>query len=359
MKSSTLLLASGLFSAFIANLILTPILIRLSHTNKWYDEIDHRKIHEGDIPRIGGFGIFISFCFGSLVMFVLNRFVFAHASDIEPFRAYWPLFVGMLLIHALGLVDDFINVKPWIKIVVEVLAAVLVIIFGYPLLTMAFPEIGISFRLGPFSYAVSLVWIIGMTNAMNLVDGLDGLAGGISAIAALSIGVISLALGNYITASMGLILFGSIVGFLVFNFPPAKIFMGDGGSLFLGFTVATLPFFGNHDPVRASLLLITAITVSLVPILDTFSSMLRRAINRKPFYHPDRAHLHHKLLDIGLKNHSILIIIYAFCLILGGICLLAALFDHPLFTWLIPASWVVSILFFIILDRVYKKKTRE
>ncbi len=359
MKSSIILLVAGLGSAFTANLIFTPLLIRISHKKQWYDKIDHRKIHEGDIPRIGGLGIFVSFAVGAVVFFVLKSFRFAQDAAIGPFYAYWPLFTGMVLIHLVGLIDDFRNVKPWFKVAVQLTAAAVVVIFGYPLTRIVITDWGLSLPLGPATYFLSLLWIIGMTNAMNLVDGLDGLAGGISAIAAFFIGIAALFLGNFVTAAVGLILFGSLIGFLVFNFPPAKLFMGDGGSLFLGFTIATLPLFGSKSGVRATTLVIMTIAVSLIPILDTLSSMLRRTLSRKPFYHPDRAHLHHKLLDLGLSNGKILAIIYALCAFLGGAVLVAVIFDHPVFPYLVPFSWAVCILFFVLLDRVYKKRNRD
>jgi UDP-GlcNAc:undecaprenyl-phosphate GlcNAc-1-phosphate transferase len=356
MKPPVILLLAGLGSAFAANLLITPLLIRVSHRKKWYDKVDHRKIHEGDIPRIGGLGIFLSFIVGGIVIFTLNALLYPGLDVLGPFYAYWPLFAGMLFIHLLGLVDDFVNVRPWIKIAVQVTAAAVVVIFGTPVTDVAVPELGISFSLGPFGYILSLLWIIGMTNAMNLVDGLDGLAGGITAIGAVFIGLIAVLLNNFITAAMALILVGSLVGFLVFNYPPAKLFMGDGGSLFLGFTIATLPFFTNHRAAMTTTLLAAAVTMSAIPILDTASAILRRMRKKEPFYRPDKAHLHHKLLDFGLSGKKILLVIYGVCLFLGASVIISVLFDHPGVLFIVPGSWIGCILFFIFLDRAYRRK---
>lgn len=352
-----LLLAAAL-GAFAANVVVLPFLIRLSHKKEWYDEVNHRKIHEGNIPRLGGFGIFLSFLVGAVIFFLVRNFFYKDL-PMQNALMLWPLFAGIVLIHTLGLIDDFVNVKPWIKVAVQVAAAGIVVAFGSPIRHISVPSLGISFPLGPAGYILALLWIIGMSNAMNLVDGLDGLAGGITAIAAFFIGLIALLQRNYIAAGLGFILFGSAVGFLVFNFPPAKIFMGDSGSLFLGFTVAVLPFTGNQVPSKTTALLAVTITLCAIPILDTMAAVLRRMRAKKPFYSPDKAHLHHKFLDLGLSTRGILAAVYGICLVLGGICLLSVLFDHLVFIFLIPAAWLGSIFLFFVMDVVYRKHREQ
>jgi UDP-GlcNAc:undecaprenyl-phosphate GlcNAc-1-phosphate transferase len=348
------LLLAAVLGAFAANVVMLPFLIRLSHKKEWYDEVNHRKIHEGNIPRLGGFGIFFSFTIGTIIFFLIRRFFYP---DLPVAKALdlWPLFAGLLFIHTLGLVDDFKNVKPLVKVAVQVAAAGIVVAFGSPILHVDVPALGISFSLGPAGYVLTLLWIIGMSNAMNLVDGLDGLAGGITAIAAFFIGLVALLQKNYTAAGMGFVLFGGVVGFLVFNFPPAKLFMGDSGSLFLGFYLAVLPFTGSQVPSKTTVLLAVTITMCAIPILDTLAAVLRRMRAKKPFYSPDKAHLHHKFLDLGLSSRGILLVVYSICIVFGGVFLVSVLFEHLLFLFLVPVVWAAAILLFLVMDVVYRK----
>ena len=145
------------------------------------------------------------------------------------------------LVHLIGLIDDFKNIRPMYKFIAQIIATLIIIIPNRTLSLLHIPFINITLDIGIWGYALTAIWIIGASNAVNLIDGMDGLSGGVSAIAALFLAIIAIALGNPVTAFISFAMFGSLIGFLVFNFPPAKIFIGDSGALFLGFALATLP----------------------------------------------------------------------------------------------------------------------
>ncbi|MFP4562283.1 MAG: MraY family glycosyltransferase [Spirochaetia bacterium] len=377
-----ILLGVSTAAAFLCNLLVTPILLKLSHTHKWYDEINHRKIHTGDMPRIGGVGITVSFFFGILLFFLLVRlFGTGQTAPLQRGLSYWPVFTGIFLVHLMGLIDDFINIRPWQKLLVQLGSAVIIVVFGFYYRIISLPGLGIHFSLGPFGGILTVLWIVGLGNAINLIDGLDGLAGGVSALAALFISIVAVQLGAPVTAVFALVLFAASLGFLVFNFPPAKIFMGDSGSYFLGYTLAALPLtvsgaafppgsavvpgafmeplFGSlPDPgplTDMSIILTVMITLTAVPILDTVAAILRRIRKRKPVHSADRNHLHHKLLDFRCSNRTILAIVYGISTFYGAVCVIASDPLRPKLLLLMPGLWVLTVIGFIVLDRFYRR----
>ena len=380
-----ILLGVSAVAAFLCNLLVTPVLLKLSHTHHWYDEVNHRKIHSGNIPRIGGVGITVSFFFGIFVFFLLSRIfvpeVFGRAAGVMRRGAmYWPVLTGLFLVQLMGLVDDFINIRPWQKLLVQLGSAVLIVAFGFYYRVISFPGLGLRFSMGPFGGILTVLWIVGLGNAINLIDGLDGLAGGVSALAALFVSIVAVQVGAPATAVFALVLFAASLGFLVFNFPPAKIFMGDSGSYFLGYTLAVLPltvsgaafpagsavlpgvFLENlsetlppPEALRAmSIILTVTITMTAVPILDTVAAILRRLRKRKPVHSADRNHLHHKLLDFNCSNRTILAILYGTSSFFGIVCVIAAGLPYPSLIFLLPALWVLTVAGFLVIDRYYR-----
>lgn len=285
--------------ALAVNLGITPIIIRLARSRGWYDLPNGRKIHTYPIPRLGGVGIFLSLCAAA----VLLAFFPAYA---QGWRSLLVL-AAFLLIHALGLLDDFHNLEAALKFVLQLVAAALVVAAGFTIHRLGLPGIG-SLELGWFAWPLTLIWIVGLSNAMNLVDGVDGFAGGIAAMAALALGAVAFAQGRPFAALLAAALLGAVVGFLAYNFPPARIFMGDSGSLLLGFLLATLPLLGG-DAVKApeglTLEIAGTITILAIPVLDTAAAIVRRLREGKPIYAPDKQHLHHKLLALGLGDRAI------------------------------------------------------
>lgn len=357
MQLSLILPGAGI--AFLLNLILTPVIIRISHRNNWYDQLDHRKIHTEDTPRLGGVGFFLSFLLTALVLTFLlpiidNSFITMRFFSNRNIL----LFLGFFIVHGLGLVDDFVNIRAIYKLIGQIVAGALVAVGGALIDGIYLPGVQWVLPLGPMSGAITIFWLISISNALNLIDGLDGLAGGTGVIAASGIGMVHVINGNLSGALFSFMLVGALLAFLVFNKPKAKVFMGDSGSLFLGFALGALAFIGagdgGTDPSHFQAGFIITITVLIVPIIDMVAAIMRRIRERKPIHHPDKEHLHHKLLAFGFSTGQILAMVHGVNLLMtlsvigrslaihNGNSLLAAdlfilgawLVTAGLFTWL-------------------------
>ncbi len=348
MGTLTLLAAVGA-CALIVNLALLPIIIRVSHRRGWFDLPNGRKIHKSPIPRLGGIGILASFLVAILGVPPLLAALHVGAGVFPFSLRHIALAAAFCLMSATGLVDDFYNLRALLKFVMQFLAAVLVILGGF----MIGPVRVFGSHLVPLgiaSYPVTILWVVGMSNAMNLVDGVDGFAGGISAFAALTMGVIALVQGSTQMALVAFALVGSVAAFLVFNYPPARIFMGDSGAYLLGFTLSVLPLLepAGGPPLST---LGAAATVLTIPIIDTLSAIARRLRQRVSIGTPDKEHVHHKLRDIGLKDRTLVVITFAYSLILGAASV-GVVLTHRLGSVLIfVAAWGVSITAYFALKR--------
>ncbi len=341
--------------ALLVNTLFTPLLIKLSHKFGWYDSNDHRKIHKGDIPRIGGLGIFVSFGITILLFLIICKFTSINLNEISKYR-HTSLFTGFFIITALGIVDDFISIRAWMKFFIQISAALIVSAGGFNFQFFYIPFTEYSIPLYLFSHALTVFWIISLCNAINLIDGIDGLAGGVSAIAVLFYGIIFYITGNYTAAGLSFSLLGAITGFLVFNFPPAKIFMGDSGSLLLGFSLAVIPLVNNRPPVSTAVLFLPLILL-IIPILDMIAAMLRRKRRGVPIFSPDREHIHHKLMDFGLSNKKILFTIYFYSMLAGITGLFYTTLSPDGGFVLMIVFWAVFISLFTVLH--YKNQKRK
>lgn len=325
------------------NLVVIPTILRLAHRFKWYDLPDHRKIHTGLIPRLGGPGMYLSFLCVALLTPILVTLITGGTVTVGYTLRFIALFLGVSLIQAIGLIDDFRPIKALLKFFLQMLAAIIVTAGGFLIRSVTLPYLG-SLELGLFAYPITVLWLVGISNAINLIDGMDGLAGGISAFAALSMGIIALIQGSTVTSVLCFALFGAILGFLVFNFPPAKIFMGDSGSLFLGFCLAVFPLVGGISKVSAFGTLLVPVTLLTIPILDISTSVIRRLRNKVSIIHPDKEHIHHKLLDMGLNQRQILWVLYGFSLYLSVVAITSVILPREINVYLIFVVWVGSLL---------------
>lgn len=325
------------------NLVVIPTILRLAHRFKWYDLPDHRKIHTGLIPRLGGPGMYLSFLCVALLTPILVTLITGGTVTVGYTLRFISLFLGVSLIQAIGLIDDFRPIKALLKFFLQLLAAIIVTAGGFLIRSVTLPYLG-SLGLGLFAYPITVLWLVGISNAVNLIDGMDGLAGGISAFAALSMGIIALIQGSTVTSVLCFALFGAILGFLVFNFPPAKIFMGDSGSLFLGFCLAVFPLVGGISKVSAFGTLLVPVTLLTIPILDISTSVIRRLRNKVSIIHPDKEHIHHKLLDMGLNQRQILWVLYGFSLYLSVVAITSVILPREINVYLIFVVWVGSLL---------------
>jgi UDP-GlcNAc:undecaprenyl-phosphate GlcNAc-1-phosphate transferase len=213
-------------------------------------------------------------------------------------------------------------------------------------------------ELGILAYPFTILWMVGIANAINLVDGMDGLAGGIAGFAALAMGIIALLTGHFDTALIAFALLGGIIGFLFYNLPPARIFMGDSGSLFIGFTLAIIPLLGISPDASTGSVLIP-VTLLTVPILDTLAAIIRRIKKKMPIIAPDKEHIHHKLLELGLTDKKILTIIYSICLYLSIVSITSVILPRETNIYLVMTVWVGSMLAYYTLELVRMKRATE
>ncbi len=301
-------------SAFLS-VIFTPLVIKLAHKIKAIDRPGARAVHTRPIPRIGGVAIFFSAM--SLIILIL----FLNNALGDAFRnmklQLLTLFCSSTFIFFIGLVDDLKGLPARFKFLAELLAAGSLCFIGVRISSIAITAQW-TLNFGWLSYPVTIFWIVGITNAVNLSDGLDGLAAGISAVTCGVIVVLAVHSGNVIMPFFMLALLGSLSGFIFFNFNPAKIFMGDCGSLFLGFTIASASVLCS---TKSSALVGLAMPVLAlgIPIFDTLFSILRRFLERRSIFAADRSHFHHRLVDLGIKQRHVVITIYVITLLFAGL----------------------------------------
>jgi len=319
------------------SLAITPLVRFLALKKKILDFPSSRKVHSKPIPLLGGVPIFLAFNL-TLMMGVLlgNEHLAGYLKD-----RWVEIFVSQILILALGIYDDIKQLEPKVKFLGQVLIGLLMVAFGFDIHSIASPFSGKVIQLGLFSIPITIIWLVGITNALNLVDGLDGLAAGTSVIVCATIFAVSFFQQNIGVALVTLILAGSILGFLRYNFYPAKIFLGDSGSLYLGFMLASLSVQGSSK--EATLVAVLAPILALgLPIMDTLLSMIRRflkSINMVDFpsrngklkvlffkgfsmFEADKDHVHHRILKLGFSHRNTVIILYGLC---GFLCAMALL----------------------------------
>ncbi|MDC0761630.1 MraY family glycosyltransferase [Brevibacillus sp. AG] len=309
---STLIL--GFLTSLIISFIATPYVKNLAVKVGAVDAPNQRKVHTRIMPRMGGLAIYI----GYLVAF----FLFVPYTSLSEMLG---IFIGSTIVMVVGMLDDKYQLSPKWKLLGQLVATAIVVIpFGLKIGVVNLPYSGsIDFSSGWLFWLaipITMFWIVGVTNAVNLIDGLDGLSAGVSAIAAGTMGVMALLMDDYKVATYCFVLLGAILGFLYFNFHPARLFMGDTGSLFLGFNLAALSIMGFKEALFVSFII--PIVVLGVPLWDTFFAIVRRIVNKKPISSPDKGHLHHCLLNMGLSHRSTVLMIYSISIFFGMMAIL-------------------------------------
>lgn len=299
------LLACGL------SLFLTPLVRRLAQRTGLVEGHDGElKLHSGSIPRLGGVAVAAAFFAPLAAIFALGTGLSTVLQeDAARFAAFC---LGALAIFLLGLWDDVFGARASVKFVVEAMVAVGMWQAGFRVDAITLPWGG-TLELGPLGLLVTVVWIVGITNALNLVDGLDGLAAGVAFFAAGAHVVIAVMHGDAILALFASALAGAALGFLPYNFHPARIFLGDSGSLFLGHVLAVSAIYGATHKSSTAVAVLGPILVLGLPILDTALAMLRRTLQRRPIFDGDREHVHHRLLDLGLSQRRSVWLLYGLC----------------------------------------------
>lgn len=273
---------------------------------------DERKIHKNPTPRLGGLSIFISFVITTLLF----------TGEIEKFEISFV--VGATIIVIGGVIDDIYEIRPIAKLIFQILAASVLVSTGVHIdvLSNPFSNINPMINISLLAIPITIIWIVGVTNAFNLIDGLDGLAGGVALISSATIFIIAINSGRGSVAALTIILCGAIAGFLPYNFNPASIFMGDTGAQLLGFLLASISVEGTVKSATAFAVAVPLLTIGL-PLYDTLFAMIRRKINGQPISQADRGHLHHRLLDIGLSQKKAVIVMYIISFVLGIIAIYA------------------------------------
>lgn len=320
----------GLFAGALAvSFVAVPGILFISSKLGLYDcPKDPRKIHQRKISRLGGVAMFLGF--------IVPLILYVDLQGLNGFSHSW-YYAGMVVAFGTGFIDDLRNIPARYKLLLQLVAGACVAASGMGITELKIPGM-FHLEFGIFSYLFTVLWVVGFINAINLVDGMDGLASGIVFIANAFIGVMAFSLGNTTVAVITLLMAGAILGFYLWNFPPAKIFMGDGGAYFLGFMYATVPLMGIKKTAVLTLFLFPLILL-LVPLVDILQVMHKRIKLGYHIFTADKNHIHHRLMNLGFSQRGILLVMYGYTVILGLLGLLL--------TWVKPE---LSLLLFILVS---------
>jgi UDP-GlcNAc:undecaprenyl-phosphate/decaprenyl-phosphate GlcNAc-1-phosphate transferase len=325
-------------AVFVGSTLLSFLLTRtvrnVANSRGWvYAPPSSRHIHKDLIPRLGGIGIFIAFAVFAVVLVAVPGL--PGADETISRRTVLTILGPATLVFLVGLYDDFRPVKPQVKFAVQALAGALLFFGGFGVFRL--PLFFGSYTFGWLALPLTMLWVLWITNAFNLLDGVDGLAAGSALFSTLTVFVVSLIGSNSLVSSLTLALGGAILGFLRFNFNPATIFLGDCGSLFIGFMLSALALAGAGKTPTIVAVAIPVVSFGL-PVLETVLSVMRRFLNGQPLFAADRQHIHHKLLERGFSQQQVVFILY----VVSAICGLLSLF------LLYPSGPMVGIVLFVI-----------
>ena len=302
----------SLLAAFVASILLTPLVKRLAFRIGAVDAPNYRKVHARIMPRLGGLAIFLAFLIG---VGILYPFLLSNQYSQTGQNLIVSILIGACIIVVTGVIDDMREISAKAKMIGQLLAALIVIfVGGIQIEFINLPFFG-ELNFGFLSIPLTIIWIVGITNAINLIDGLDGLAAGVSSIALITLAAMAFLMGNVFVLAIASVLAVATIGFLFYNFHPAKIFMGDTGALFLGFMISVLALLGFKN-ITIITLIIPVIMLG-VPISDTFFAIVRRLRMKKKWSDPDKSHLHHRLLDMGFTHRQTVLIIYGIAMMFG------------------------------------------
>ncbi|MBP2076157.1 MraY family glycosyltransferase [Oceanobacillus polygoni] len=299
---------SELLIAFLIScgtaLLVTPLIIKLSFKFNIVDKPDNnRKMHKGAKPSMGGLGIFIGAAAG-----------FWYLQPVSPEMN--AIILGAFIMLITGIIDDIFEIRAAYKLCGQIAAAVVVVSSGLIIDKVTLPFTGTVFLNEYVGIALTIFWILAASNAINLIDGLDGLAAGVSIIALISILIMGVTDFRFIVVALCVILIGSSLGFLFFNFHPSKIFMGDTGALFLGYSIAVVSMLGLFKNVAFFSFIIPIIVIA-IPVFDTLLAIIRRTINHQGIAKPDNKHIHYQLMKRGYSHRASVLIIYGFSVFFG------------------------------------------
>ena len=299
-------------AALLATVVTMPLARRFA---MWCGAVDYpnaRRINRRPIPRMGGIAIFLGIVAAFVVQYLGTTYwgwpvVLVPSPKLEV--NYWMLVAAFLIIFLTGLLDDRFSLRPWQKLLGQVVAASVAVAGGLVIGNISNPFAPGFIQLGAFAYPITVVYLVAYTNIINLIDGLDGLAAGISAIASFTMFVLSVWAGRLDAAALSVAVAGSSLGFLRYNFHPASVFMGDSGALTLGFALGTVSLL-SVTRFAGLTTIIVPLVIAAVPIIDTFSAIVRRLRGHVSIGHADRGHIHHRLIDEGFDQKQAVLLMY-------------------------------------------------
>lgn len=330
---------------FLFVLGVTPFIKKVANHVGAMDIPDARKVHHIPIPRLGGLGIYLGFLLGYILFGSMSLRMNA-------------ILIGSFIIILTGMVDDINPIPAKVKFLFQTIAASVVAIYGHILLS-DLSAFGFYIEFGWLSYPITILFIVAIINCINLIDGLDGLAAGLSSIYFITIGIVIVGWKHSfeLDAIITFIMLGATLGFLCHNFNPAKIFMGDTGSMFLGYIIAVIALLGFKNVTLTTLL--APICLLAIPIMDTLFAIIRRFINKKPIGQPDKEHLHHQLLNLHLSHRTTVLVIYFVDILFAIAMLVYMLYDRTVGV-IIYAILFIMVLIFVMKTNIivdHSKKT--
>ena len=331
---------------FLFVLSIIPFIKRVAKHVGAMDIPDKRKVHKKPMPRLGGLGIYMGFLLGYILFGTMSFKMNA-------------ILIGSFIIIVTGIFDDIKPIPAKIKFLFQIIAASVVAFYGQILL-QDLSAFGFYIDFGIFSYPITILFIVGIINCINLIDGMDGLAAGLSSIYFITIGIVAVLWKQSfdLDAIITFIMLGSTLGFLCHNFNPAKIFMGDSGSMFLGYIIAVIALLGFKNVTLTTLL--APICLLAIPVMDTLFAILRRIVNKKPISEPDREHLHHQLLNLNLSHRNVVLVIYGLDILFAVTMLIYMLYNRTIGVIMYAILFIIVLIFVIktniIIDHNKKKK---
>ena len=332
------------------------LVILFAKRHNLYDAVGGRKIHSGNIPRLGGVGFFSAFVVSVFITYC------KFPGSIVITHQFTAIIIGSCLIFFMGLWDDLKNWRALYKLIIQLIAAGLVAYAGFRFTRLSFDLIGLSIPFGIFAYPITVLWIAGVTNAVNLMDGIDGQVGCLSVALFMSYIVLFFkdAPSHFSMIYSCIILTSVLIGFLFFNLarPTAKIFMGDAGSQFLGFVLAVLPLVPRNDGYETAAIPF-AVILMMLPIFDMIAAIWRRIREKRPIREGDRMHLHHKLMLIGYSPRGALAVVMTLQIIINIFATLAIISQGLMALVTLIGLLLVGILFFALIHVEKEKRLTQ
>jgi len=332
------------FIPFVFVALIIPFIKKIAFHVGALDIPNERKIHKDVMPRLGGLGIYFGFLLGYMIFG-------EHTPTMNS------ILIGSFVLLITGIIDDIKPLRASHKLIGQIVAALIVVFYGNLLLRdVSFFGIYLNFKL--WAYPITILFILGCINCMNLIDGLDGLAGGISSIFFLTIGIIAYCQGRIgLSVVLAFVMLGSTLGFLVHNFHPAKIFMGDSGSMFLGFIISVITLLGFKTIITSSIIIPLCILV--VPILDTLCAIVRRKLKGESIGKPDKNHFHHQLLRRNFSVSVTVLFIYFITALFSATSIIWLLIDKEIGYIMYGVLMLILMIFVFRTDILFTRKRKE